>query len=541
MNSSKIQMAAKLWLALGAFVIALVAVIGFAGWRFITTQTEGEAALKAVNRRVEAATRWAGLTEANAARTQALVLSNEAVVEVAFKDVIAATSAKISEVQKSIEGMTLQPEDRAQLQKIAASRKAMVDLRGAARALKLAGKQDDAMAMVGAQYNPAVSVYLTNLRDFVAMQEKALVQTQTNINDATAFTLKITGAMLMLMLMLLIVGAMGFIRSILTPLGQANALAARIAAGDLSATIAVDRGDEFGDLIRSLLTMSQSLGHMVRQVRQSTDSIAIASAEIAAGNNDLSQRTEQTSSDLQQTSASMGQLTQTVQQSVGSAQQASKLAANASVVAERGGVVVTQVVATMEDINHSSKKIADIIGVIDGIAFQTNILALNAAVEAARAGEQGRGFAVVASEVRNLAQRSAQAAKEIKVLIDASVDKVESGARLVAAAGTTMTDIVQSVRQVTQMIGEITAAASTQSAGIADVNDAVTNLDQMTQQNAALVEESAAAAQSLRDQADQLTQVVAAFKISSDRVGVNDGGTHTAVMPAPVRANARFS
>lgn len=537
MNHKNIQIAAKLWLAVGILVLVSVVVTGFAGWRFTKTQSEGEIALKAVNRRVEAATRWAGLTEANAARTQALVLSNDVAVETAFKDMVATTSTQISEVQKSIEGMDLRPEDSAQLKKIAASRKTMIDLRVSAHALKVAGKQDEAMAMVAAQYNPAVLAYLTNLRDFVAMQEKALEQAQADINDTIALTLKIAGAGVLLILLLLIGGAFGLIRSILTPLGQANALAARIAGGDLSATMVVERGDEFGDLIRSLLTMSQSLGRMVHQVRQSTDSIAIASAEIAAGNNDLSQRTEQTSSDLQQTSASMGQLTQTVQQSVGSAQQATQLAANASMVAERGGTVVTQVVATMEDINLSSKKIADIIGVIDGIAFQTNILALNAAVEAARAGEQGRGFAVVASEVRNLAQRSAQAAKEIKVLIDASVDKVESGARLVAAAGTTMTDIVQSVRQVTQMIGEITAAASTQSAGIADVNDAVTNLDQMTQQNAALVEESAAAAQSLRDQADQLTQVVAAFKISGG--SASSSGVLTAVTPALVRGTAR--
>ena len=217
-----------------------------------------------------------------------------------------------------------------------------------------------------------------------------------------------------------------------------------------------------------------------------------------------------------------------MQQSVVSAQLASQLAANASAVAERGGAVVAQVVATMQEINASSKKISDIVGVIDGIAFQTNILALNAAVEAARAGEQGRGFAVVASEVRNLAQRSAQAAKEIKSLIDESVGKVESGARLVGAAGTTMTDIVQSVQQVTTTINEITASASTQSAGIAEVNQAVGNLDQMTQQNAALVEQSAAAAQSLREQAAQLTQIVAAFKISG-------AGVLTAVTPAAVR------
>ena len=250
MNRKNIQMAAKLWLAVGILVLVLVVVTGFAGWRFTKTQSEGEIALKAVNRRVEAATRWAGLTEANAARTQALVLSNEVVVEAAFKDVIAATSAQISEVQKSIEGMTLRPEDNAQLKKIAASRKTMIDLRGSARALKVAGKQDEAMAMIGAQYNPAVLIYLANLRDFVAMQEKALVQAQADINDATALTLKIAGAGVLLILALLIGGAFGLIRSILVPLGQANALAARIAGGDLSTTMTVDRGDEFGDLIR---------------------------------------------------------------------------------------------------------------------------------------------------------------------------------------------------------------------------------------------------------------------------------------------------
>jgi methyl-accepting chemotaxis protein len=266
--------------------------------------------------------------------------------------------------------------------------------------------------------------------------------------------------------------------------------------------------------------MKTSLVNMVNQVRHSTHSIATASAEIAQGNNDLAQRTEETSSNLQSTASSMDNLTHTVQTSAENARQASTLAANASTVAERGGAVVRQVVSTMEDINVSSRKIADIIGVIDGIAFQTNILALNAAVEAARAGEQGRGFAVVASEVRSLAQRSAEAAKEIKLLINTSVDKVASGTQLVSDAGSTMNDIVQSVRKVADVIGEITAASGEQSTQISDINQAIGGLDQMTQQNAALVEQSAAAAESLRDQADQLARAVAVFKTDARALSI---------------------
>jgi methyl-accepting chemotaxis protein len=252
---------------------------------------------------------------------------------------------------------------------------------------------------------------------------------------------------------------------------------------------------------------------MVGQVRSSTDNISTASTEIATGNLDLSQRTEQTASNLQQAASSMEQLTGTVKQSADSARQANQLASSAAEVAARGRAVVTQVVSTMDEINASSKKISDIIGVIDGIAFQTNILALNAAVEAARAGEQGRGFAVVASEVRSLAQRSADAAKEIKTLIGASVEKVDSGSRLVADAGQSMKDIVSSVQRVTDIIGEITAASTEQSDGIGQVNGSVVQLDKMTQQNAALVEESAAAAESLKDQAQRLATVVAAFRL----------------------------
>jgi len=288
----------------------------------------------------------------------------------------------------------------------------------------------------------------------------------------------------------------------------------RVAEGDLRDDVVVP-ASAAESLMAAVQKMQASMRGMVGQVRQSSDSIGTASSEIATGNQDLSTRTEQTAANLQQTASSMEQLTGTLRQSADAARQANQLASSAAEVAERGGCVVSQVVATMNEINTSSRKIADIIGTIDGIAFQTNILALNAAVEAARAGEQGRGFAVVAGEVRSLAQRSAEAAKEIKALIGTSVDKVDSGSRLVADAGSTMTEIVASVKRVTDIIGEITAASSEQSEGIGQVNSAVTQLDQMTQQNAALVEESAAAAESLRQQAGLLAQAVGTFKVTA--------------------------
>ncbi|MDC8770696.1 methyl-accepting chemotaxis protein [Roseateles albus] len=306
-------------------------------------------------------------------------------------------------------------------------------------------------------------------------------------------------------------------QSICTPLAQADALANAIANGDLTGSSeAIEGQDEASHLMRSLQNMQQALQGLVSQLRTSADSIRTASVEIASGNQDLSNRTEQTASNLQQAASSMVQLTGTVRQTADSARTANQLATSASHAAAKGGEVVGQVVSTMDDINTSSKKISDIIGVIDSIAFQTNILALNAAVEAARAGEQGRGFAVVASEVRSLAQRSAEAAREIKTLIGASVERVEVGSRLVQEAGSSMTDIVSSVQRVSDIIGEITAAASEQSDGIEQVNQSVVQLDQMTQQNAALVEESAAAAESLKDQAEQLAEAVGKFRTSNE-------------------------
>ncbi|WP_305037021.1 methyl-accepting chemotaxis protein [Paucibacter sp. KBW04] len=310
------------------------------------------------------------------------------------------------------------------------------------------------------------------------------------------------------------VAAIWITRSITQPMNQAVAVAERIGAGDLSSRIEVTGRDETAHLLSSLQQMNAGLVDIVSRVRNSSDSIATGSAEIANGNADLSQRTEEQASNLQQTAASMEELTATVKQNADTARQASQMATSASAVATQGGEVVGRVVATMEQITASSKRINDIIGVIDGIAFQTNILALNAAVEAARAGEQGRGFAVVAGEVRSLAQRSAEAAKEIKSLISASVENVEAGAKLCDDAGQTMGDIVNQVKRVTDLIGEISSSSMEQSTGIGQIGDAVNQLDQVTQQNAALVEESAAAAESLKHQAAHLAQTVAQFKLS---------------------------
>ena len=312
---------------------------------------------------------------------------------------------------------------------------------------------------------------------------------------------------------LIVFSALRLLRAILRPLQHAVGHFDQMAAGNLSNRIVVERDDEMGHLMRGLIKMQQQMSGTVRGIRAGSGAIATASAEISDGNLDLSRRTENQAAALEETASSLEELTSTVRQNADNARQANQLALNASAVAVQGGDVVAQVVGTMKGINDSSRKIADIIGVIDGIAFQTNILALNAAVEAARAGEQGRGFAVVASEVRSLAQRSADAAKEIKALITASVERVEQGTQQADLAGETMTEVVGAIRRVTDIMGEISAASSEQSTGVAQVGEAITQMDQATQQNAALVEEMAAAATSLRSQAQELVQVVAVFKL----------------------------
>ncbi len=306
--------------------------------------------------------------------------------------------------------------------------------------------------------------------------------------------------------------AMFLTRNTVDPLQRMVSVAERVAGGDLGVDVDTSRRDEFGRLATALEDMRQSLNRSIGTVRSSAESIALSSSEVAAGSSDLSARTEQMASSLEETSATMQTLSETVRQNADATRQATSLARDASTVAEQGGAVVGRVVGTMEEINTSSRKISDIIGVIDGIAFQTNILALNAAVEAARAGEQGRGFAVVAGEVRSLAQRSAEAAREIKALIGTSVDKVDAGTRLVAEAGQTMQELVQAVQRVSHIIEDISRATQEQSVSLTEVGQAVNRLDEVTQQNAALVEESSAAAESLRDQAAQLSAAVSGFK-----------------------------
>ncbi len=457
---------------------------------------------------------WYRNISVNAVRTKAAALSPDIGVADAFSAEAAETSKVSSEIQKKLEPLLVRDSERAIYEEIGTARKELLSTRATVFEAKKAGDSAKAQLALNNGFLPASA----------KMQEllQKLVQTQRNDIDAQATQIDSANSTGLVALIAFGVFALGagaaltiwLARTLTRPIQQAAAVSDRIAALDLSEHIESHDKDETGHLLQSLESMQESLKSLVTEVRHSTDSMKTASVEIATGNSDLSIRTEQTASNLQQTASSMEHLTNTVRQTAESARMANQLAASARSAATRGGEVVSHVVSTMDEINSSSRKIADIIGVIDGIAFQTNILALNAAVEAARAGEQGRGFAVVASEVRSLASRSANAAKEIKALISTSVDKVETGARLVQDAGASMSDIVQSVQQVNDIIGEITAATTEQSDGIGQINTAVTQLDQMTQQNAALVEQSAAAAESMKDQAQRLADKVAAFKLN---------------------------
>ncbi|MFZ6771715.1 methyl-accepting chemotaxis protein [Undibacterium sp. SXout7W] len=411
----------------------------------------------------------------------------------------------------------LNEEKKTLLAKLKEQANAAASLPAKAQELGMANDAEVATITLIKKLRPVQKKWLDTLDELVALEDKSNAAVA---EDASAAFKAATGMMLILSAIALgtgIYAAWLISRSLLRQLGgepdYAARIASQIAAGELTADINLRHGDQHS-LIAEMKNMRDSLVNIVTQVRNGTETIATASSEIATGNLDLSARTEQQASSLEKTTSSMKELTSTVKQNADNAREANQLAASASSVARQGGEVVAQVIDTMGSINESSKKIVDIISVIDGIAFQTNILALNAAVEAARAGEQGRGFAVVAAEVRNLAQRSAAAAKEIKTLIDTSVEKVDIGSKLVGQAGITIEQVVTSVKHVTDIIAEISSASQEQSAGIEQVNHAIIEMDSVTQQNAALVEEAAAAAQSLQDQAAELANVVSVFKLS---------------------------
>jgi methyl-accepting chemotaxis protein len=377
-----------------------------------------------------------------------------------------------------------------------------------------AGKIEEGRQSLVTDILPSQTDYLLAVEEFSKSQSDSMEAFGGEAADMARAASMLMMVLSLIAVVLAVVIAYLLTRSITVPIAEAVHVAETVAAGDLTSSIQVNTRDECGRLLGALKTMNANLMQIVNEVRDCSDSISTGSSQVATGSADLSQRTEEQASSLEETASAMEELTATVQRSAESARSATALAAAASTVAARGGAVVAEVVSTMSDISASSKKIADITGVIDGIAFQTNILALNAAVEAARAGEQGRGFAVVAGEVRTLAQRAATAAKEIKVLINESVSRVDAGTRLVNGAGSTMEEVVKNVREVAQLIGEIGTAAGQQSQGIGEVNTAVGQLDRVTQQNAALVEESAAAADSLRQQARRLIEIVDTFRIN---------------------------
>jgi methyl-accepting chemotaxis protein len=504
----------KLWLPVIVLTLVITLLTLLSIWRTQTAFAEAKISQQEQQSKLELALRWRGLTEANVTRVQAGILSSDAVVTDTFKPEIEANTAKISEIQKKLESAAVSAEEKAVMGNIAKTRAAYIGLRSEAIKLKVDGDVPAALSALKGRMMPAVISYLDAQQDFIKLQlQRSDEQRDTASAERMRTVWQLTGVMVTIILAL-VASTRLLVRSISQPLKELVRQAERIGSSDLSGVIQVDRSDEIGEVQRALSGMQAALNNVVGLVRHSADSIQTASQEIASGNLDLSQRTEQTASNLQQTASSMSAMTGTVRHSAENAATANQLASSAAQVAQRGGAVVGQVVSTMDEINASSKRISDIIGVIDGIAFQTNILALNAAVEAARAGEQGRGFAVVASEVRSLAQRSAAAAREIKTLIGVSVEKVETGARLVQDAGSTMNEIVASVGRVSDIIGEISASTVEQSAGLGTINSAVGQLDQMTQQNAALVEQSAAAAESLRDQAARLAELVSGFKLT---------------------------
>ncbi|WP_043004393.1 methyl-accepting chemotaxis protein [Comamonas testosteroni] len=500
-----------------SFLVMVLLLMGLGGITLFLSSAQHEAMNDIVQRRIPITKALAALAEGT--NTQAIQFRNLALfpapdIQKSARAQIDASRAEATALLETLVKLVQSEKGLALLANIQQLRETYFKLSSEFLELHDQGRHDQALDFLVNKQFPTQLEYQRAINDQIEFSAQRMASASEKAENAVSDLQRNVVLAAALAIVLALFLAISIIRSITRPLTQAVAMADRVAAGDLSGDIAVSARDEMGQLLGALGRMQQSLVKTVTIVRTNAQGVASASAQIAAGNHDLSGRTEEQASALEETAASMEQLSSTVKHNADNARQANQMAVSASGVAAQGGEAVTEVVETMKSIDESSHRIADIIGVIDGIAFQTNILALNAAVEAARAGEQGRGFAVVASEVRALAGRSAEAAKEIKALITTSVEHVEHGTQLVDKAGRTMTEVVAAIRRVTDIMGEISAASHEQSSGVSQIGEAVTQMDQTTQQNAALVEEMAAAASSLNNQAQSLVQAVAVFKLS---------------------------
>ena len=495
-------------------ILAMTVVIATVGvWRLNDVAASTRAMMAEPLTKERLITDWYGLNFASIRRTAAIVKSSDPALGPYFKEDSAASVKRAAELLKQIEPLISGEQDKVLFAKILDQRKLYSASRDGAVKAKADGDVEGAAKILDGSFTPAAKVYQDLLQELVTLQRTSIDATAKQIDASAVQDTRIIRALTLFAVGFGILCSWLLTTGITRPLRQALALAETVAAGDLTHTVTTSAKDETGALLTALGNMNTSLVAIVSQVRSGTDSIATASSEIAAGNLDLSARTEQQAGSLEETASTMEEMTSTVRQNADNARQANTLAGAASDVASKGGAVVGQVVQTMESINASSRKIVDIISVIDGIAFQTNILALNAAVEAARAGEQGRGFAVVATEVRNLAHRSSEAAREIKQLIGDSVRIVEAGSALAGQAGQTMDEVVTSVQRVNAIIDEIALASVEQRDGIEQISMAVSQMDGVTQQNAALVEQAAAAADALQQQAASLADAVSIFKL----------------------------
>lgn len=543
MSLSSLSIKSRLILGFAFVLVFLFGIVAISLIRFDTIGTVSARIISQDWVNAAAATQIDELAREDARRTLALFILPDKAARGKSYERIDQDKKAIDTALDTLGKLSSSAEAKALITKIQSARTAYATSFIKVADLIEGDQRDDAAKMMNEETFPALDTLLGNIRELVDLQKKQVEASEAVATSDIKSSRIWIFALGTLSVLVGVGGAISITRSITEPLNRAVDVAEQVARGDLTAHVDSSASDETGNLLRALKEMTTSLARTVYEVRVGSEMISTASGEIASGNLDLSGRTETQASSLEETASTMEELTSTVKQNADNARQANQLVVSASDVAVKGGHVVGQVVQTMGSIKESSRKIFDIISVIDSIAFQTNILALNAAVEAARAGEQGRGFAVVATEVRNLAQRSAGAAKEIKTLIEDSVNKVDTGSKLVDEAGHTMEEIVQSVKQVADIMSEITAASQEQSSGIEQVNEAIGQMDEMTQQNAALVEEAAAAAQSLQDQAQSLAQAVGTFRLDQHanlaRSAPSTGSASTAKPVAKITATRK--